>query len=321
MIYSFLLSLMTNEQKLSIYSQLVTNFLAAFIDVEAPVELPKAKEEAGGQALHDVLSLLMSKELRASFAPRRVGDGDDAEQEPDLHGMRQPMEVTTRTALKSMLKTIMCEHVMPVLIPLKNLMETHHSPFLGELRHCMCVMVREFKEELREIMAADPQLAKELLFDLGRQEQGQQVPQGADGDMHARHESDAATRKRRRTLNSGNDGEHAGIRSAGNDEDVQASAKSPRRHTRQARRLPTPQRRVPAQRKDEHIDLSAEASNACGMTQSRGEHIAFGQTPAVERRAPPTHLGDRMQNAESHSAGGVGLLGLLMRSRAKLESS
>merc|ERR1719162_2569407 len=46
MIYSFLLSLMTNEQKLSIYSQLVTNFLAAFIDTESPVELPKAREEA-----------------------------------------------------------------------------------------------------------------------------------------------------------------------------------------------------------------------------------------------------------------------------------
>jgi len=281
MIYSFLLSLMSNEQKLSVYSQLVTNFLAAFIDAEAPVKLPKAREDAGGQALHDVLSLLMSKELRASFTPRRAGEGDDAEHDQEIPGT-QPMEMTTRNALKSMLKTIMCEHVMPVLIPLKNLMETHHSPFLGELRHCMCVMVREFKEELRDIMAADPQLAKELLFDLGRQEQVQRVslvpPQADEGDGDARHDASATSRRKRARSRS------AGTR--GGIEDVESCAKTPRGRARKLCRLPTPQRQTRAGRRDER------------------EHPADASA---------------QQDVEGGGGGG-GLLGLLMRSRERMES-
>merc|ERR1719181_2423908 len=98
-----------------------------------------------------------------------------------------------------MLKTIICQHLMPVLIPLKNLMEKRHSPFLGELRRCMCAIVREFREEVKEIMANDPQLANELAFDLGREEPKHAVPRAervddTDGAPVKRTASSAAVK-------------------------------------------------------------------------------------------------------------------------------
>lgn len=294
-IYSFLLSLMSNEQKLTIYSQLVTAFLAPFLDGETCVELPRVREDAGGQALHDVLALLMSKELRMCFVAKRMSDGDDADPDGEPTTAQQATE-STRCALKLMLKSIVCEHIMPVLIPLKHLMETRHSPFLGELRRCMCAMVREFKEEVRDIMAADPQLANELAFDLGRADQVPHAPRQRKPEEAARERrQDAAaqhTKRARSPMARRADKMHVA---------------SPQKKQR-LQELPTPQRKS--------YSASASSGMRAGVEDMPAAPLSYRaarQQPASSSSSSssmPAHL-----EAASTPSGGGGLMGLIMRSR------
>lgn len=167
-IYNFILAMLPDEKKLSIFSQLITDFLGAFLDHEVYVAIPMSQEDAAGQALCDVLSLLESKQLRVDFSARKPAEEDDSPQQAGetQASSSQPMAASRNCALTTMLKRIVREHVMPVLVSLKNVMERRHSPFLGRLRTCMCALLKEFKEDLRDILASDPQLAAEIAYDL-----------------------------------------------------------------------------------------------------------------------------------------------------------
>jgi len=162
-IYRFMLSLMTNEQKFSLCSQMVTAFLTPFTDIEDRIELPESDASPCGQALHDILSLLVCKEMRICFSPKQASQDDDV----DLEASQCQINAAARSAVADMFKRVMCDHVVPVLVQLVNLMEAQHSVFLGSLRRCLCEILREFKDELHDILASDRQLANEIAFDLG----------------------------------------------------------------------------------------------------------------------------------------------------------
>jgi len=142
---------------------MVTSFLTPFVEGEDRVDLPRTEGGPCGQALHDVLSLLVCKEMRICFSPKQACQEDDADL-PSSTASQINAEAA-RTALAGMFKRVMCEHVVPVLVQLKNAMETQHSPFLGRLRRCLSEILRDFKEDLQEILPDDPQLAGELAFD------------------------------------------------------------------------------------------------------------------------------------------------------------
>jgi condensin-2 complex subunit D3 len=162
MVYTFLLSLMTNEQRLTIYSQAVTVFLSIFLDVDKPVALPSTREEPAGRALHDVLSLLVAKELHMCLSSKRVREDGDGEEGATSHDAQ-----IAGNALGNMIKRVVCDHVMPTLVQLKHLMEKQHSPFLGQLRRCICLLSVEFMDDLKAVTTGDSLLASEIEFDLG----------------------------------------------------------------------------------------------------------------------------------------------------------
>jgi hypothetical protein len=180
-IYRFILSLMTNEQKFTLYSQMVSVFLTPFVEVEDRVELPRCAKGPCGQSLHDVLALLVCKEMRICFSPKQASQDDDA----DVAGAAGPNQVgaeEARTAVTRMFKRVMCDHVVPVLVQLKNLMEKQHSVFLGNLRRCLCEILREFKDDLPDILTNDRQLASEIAFDLGSSAEAAAEPSTSEGD-------------------------------------------------------------------------------------------------------------------------------------------
>jgi condensin-2 complex subunit D3 len=165
-VYRFMLSAMTNEQKFSVCNQMVTSFLAPFTDAETPIDLPRAVGSPGGQALHDVLTLLVCKEMRICFSPKQATQEDEIEQSGAP--ANQIGAEAAQTALAGMFKRVMCEHVVPVLVQLKHVMEAQRSPFLGSLRRCLCEVLKDFKEDLEEILPNDPQLAGEIAFDFAK---------------------------------------------------------------------------------------------------------------------------------------------------------
>merc|ERR1719215_2542169 len=82
MIYRFMLSLMSQEQKFNVCAQLVTGFLSAFVDSEGQqrLQLPRSEGEPGGQVLSDAFALLCCKdmkEMRVCFSPKLAGQEED----------------------------------------------------------------------------------------------------------------------------------------------------------------------------------------------------------------------------------------------------
>lgn len=197
-VYHFMLALMTREQKFTVCSQLVTGFLAPFVEgsedsAESPVgagqqqhliELPRSASEPAGQALGDALALLGCKEMRICFSPKLAGQVED---EVDSLGCASAAGTAAaagtggevaRGALSGMLRRVVCESIAPILVQLKDLMEAQRSPFLGRVRHCLCEILREFKEDLKDFLGADARLAEEVAFDLGG-EAGEKTAQAA----------------------------------------------------------------------------------------------------------------------------------------------
>jgi len=159
MIYRFMLSMMTNEQKFNICAQIVTTLLAAFVDAEEKIDLPTTIDEPGGQALSDGLSLLCCKEMRICFTTQKAGQDEEAPE-----GDKASADAA-RGVLSSILKRNMCENIVPVIVQLKNLMESKRSPFLKHVRHCLREILRDFKDDLEVMLAGDVQLAREIAHD------------------------------------------------------------------------------------------------------------------------------------------------------------
>lgn len=169
MIYRFMLTLMSNDQKFNVVAQIVTTLLAAFVDAEEKVELPATMSESGGQALSDGLELLSSKEMRVCFSAQKASQDDEGEADS---GEKAGAEAAARGVLGSILKRNLIENIVPVLVQLKNLAETKRSPFLRQVRRCLRELLRDFKDDLKAMLPGDQQLAKEIAFDLEEEEGG-----------------------------------------------------------------------------------------------------------------------------------------------------
>ncbi|CAI5508546.1 unnamed protein product [Closterium sp. Naga37s-1] len=62
-----------------------------------------------------------------------------------------------------LMKKNLVENTIPVLIELKRLLEARNSPLQGALMACLRCLFKEYKEEIEDLLAADPQLGKELV--------------------------------------------------------------------------------------------------------------------------------------------------------------
>ncbi|CAI7922155.1 unnamed protein product [Closterium sp. NIES-54] len=69
-----------------------------------------------------------------------------------------------------LMKKNLVENTIPVLIELKRLLEAQNSPLQGALMACLRCLFKEYKEEIEDLLAADPQLGKELVYDIQKHE-------------------------------------------------------------------------------------------------------------------------------------------------------
>mmetsp|Transcript_77651 Transcript_77651/g.251444 ORF Transcript_77651/g.251444 Transcript_77651/m.251444 type:complete len:1503 (-) Transcript_77651:170-4678(-) len=172
-IYRFMLSLMTSDQKFNVCAQIVTTLLASFVDAEEATPLPKSAAEPAGQTLSDGLTLLCCKEMRICFTTQRAGQDDEDVEGGGGGDEKKGAADAARGVLSSILKRNMCDNIIPVLVQLKSLMEARHSPFLKTLRHCLREILRDFKDDLPAMLAGDPQLASEIAYDLQKESAGE----------------------------------------------------------------------------------------------------------------------------------------------------
>lgn len=62
------------------------------------------------------------------------------------------------------------QNTIPIFIELKRLLESKNSPLTGSLMDCLRVLLKDYKNEIEEMLVADKQLQKELVYDMQKHE-------------------------------------------------------------------------------------------------------------------------------------------------------
>lgn len=73
-------------------------------------------------------------------------------------------------AITQAVKKGLIQNTVPIFIELKRLLESRNSPLIGSLMECLRILLKDFKNEIDEILVADKQLQKELIYDMQKYE-------------------------------------------------------------------------------------------------------------------------------------------------------
>ncbi|EQC40792.1 hypothetical protein SDRG_01862 [Saprolegnia diclina VS20] len=172
-IYRFLLEHMRDEQKLQVSMKLVTEVLDDVVDGTLPLasDPTTITENSIEAVLQDALILLSSPEIRLSAPKDRDEELLEAGDTP-----ASTLQDAKRSLLSKMSRKNFIENVVPVVIGLKHTLQAKRSPVMRYLMHCIKELFAFYKTEVQDILAADPQLAKEVLYDLRQFEQTTRRP-------------------------------------------------------------------------------------------------------------------------------------------------
>ncbi|CAI5982250.1 unnamed protein product [Closterium sp. NIES-65] len=161
--------------------------LAPLLDGALPLSCPSVQTVVG-----DALDVLSCKEMRPGSG-KAAGAEEDGEEEAGGSaggvtggggssgggraggGAAGGGAGALANALKGrvvtqLMKKNLVENTIPVLIELKRLLEARNSPLQGALMACLRCLFKEYKEEIEDLLAADPQLGKELVYDIQKHE-------------------------------------------------------------------------------------------------------------------------------------------------------
>ncbi|CAM6033215.1 unnamed protein product [Sphagnum compactum] len=162
-IYTALLQQMAPEHLLATSAKLCAEILAGAAD--GVLDLNDVNAQG---VLQDALRILASKELRRVAGHRASNGGanvDDEEGEAAAGVAAAKGRIVTQLMKKNLV-----QNAIPIFIELKRLLESKNSPLLGLLMESMRVMLKDYKNEMEEILVADKQLHKELLYDIQKHE-------------------------------------------------------------------------------------------------------------------------------------------------------
>ncbi|OAE23585.1 hypothetical protein AXG93_4316s1160 [Marchantia polymorpha subsp. ruderalis] len=161
-IYGTLLQQMNPEHLLATSAKLCSEVLAAAAD-----GLLDLKDGPSQCVLQDALLILASKELRI-INPR--ASAGTSELEDDDGGAAAAVAAVKGRVVTQLMKKNLVQNAVPIFIELKRLLESQNSPMLGLLMDSMRQMLKDYKSEIEEILVADKQLQKEILYDMQKHE-------------------------------------------------------------------------------------------------------------------------------------------------------
>ncbi|RLN27685.1 condensin-2 complex subunit D3 [Panicum miliaceum] len=165
-IYASLLKQMAPEHLLATSAKLCAEILAAVCDGLLSVD------DAGGRAvLQDALQILACKEMR--IHPNICADNSEMDEEGgEGGGTASALLAAKGRAVTQVAKKNLIQIAVPIFIELKRLLESKNSPLTGCLMECLRALLKDYKNEIEEILVADKQLQKELLYDMQKYETG-----------------------------------------------------------------------------------------------------------------------------------------------------
>ncbi|KAK9155060.1 hypothetical protein Sjap_002540 [Stephania japonica] len=78
--------------------------------------------------------------------------------------------IARRRMVAQVAKNSFIQNVIPFFIELKQLLDSKNSPLIGCLMECLRVLLKDCKNEIEDILVADKQLQKELIYDMQKYE-------------------------------------------------------------------------------------------------------------------------------------------------------
>lgn len=113
----------------------------------------------------DALQILACKEMRIQ-SNRGPGNAESADLDEEGENGGASVSATRGRLVTQAAKKNLIQNAIPIFIELKRLFESKNSPLTGCLMECLRVLLKDYKNEIDEILVADPQLRKELLYDM-----------------------------------------------------------------------------------------------------------------------------------------------------------
>lgn len=113
----------------------------------------------------DAFQILSCKEIRIPSTRASSSESADIEEEGGENGSAARGKAITQAVKKGLIQT-----TVPIFIELKRLLETKNSPLIGSLMECLRVLLKDYKNEIDDILVADKQLQKELIYDMHKYE-------------------------------------------------------------------------------------------------------------------------------------------------------
>ncbi|CAM0949673.1 unnamed protein product [Alopecurus aequalis] len=164
-IYVSLLKQMAPEHLLATSAKLCAEILAGVCDGLICVD-----DAAGRAVLQDALQILACKEMR--IHPSICTDNSEMDDEGGDGGTASALNAAKGRAVTQVAKKNLIQIAIPIFIELKRLLESKNSPLTGCLMECLRALLKDYKNEIDEILVADKQLQKELLYDMHKFEAG-----------------------------------------------------------------------------------------------------------------------------------------------------
>ncbi|KAK0607776.1 hypothetical protein LWI29_020360 [Acer saccharum] len=184
-IYVSLLKQMAPEHLLATFAKLCAEILAAASDGMLNIE-----DVSGQSVLQDTFRILASKEIRIS--PSRGSSSDAAEIDEEAGGSAGDSVAAKGRAITQAVRKGLIQNTIPIFIELKRLLESKNSPLIGSLMECLRNLLKDYKNEIDEILIADKQLQKELIYDMQKYESVSTSAAGTGPSMAAVATANAA---------------------------------------------------------------------------------------------------------------------------------
>ncbi|XP_057539764.1 uncharacterized protein LOC130817839 isoform X1 [Amaranthus tricolor] len=163
-IYVSLLKQMAPEHLLATFAKICAEILAAASDGILSVD-----DVNGQSVLQDAFRILICKEIR--LPSNRVSSSNLAEMDEEGgDGSAASAAASRGRAITQAVKKGLIQNTIPIFIELKRLLENKNSPLIGSLMECLHVLLKDYKNEIEDILVADKQLQKELMYDMQKYE-------------------------------------------------------------------------------------------------------------------------------------------------------
>jgi condensin-2 complex subunit D3 len=161
-VYNYMLGFMQDEHKFNTTCKLCQDILGAVVDGDL---LLGNGDGPVAHVVKDCLLVLSSGavKLKSVRATRNAAAHD-----VDVDTKQGRMELAKGKLLSKLVKKNALENIVPLLIELKRLLERKRSPLLADLMLYLQELLSDYQSEIDEILAADPQLAMELKYDLAQ---------------------------------------------------------------------------------------------------------------------------------------------------------